>query len=531
MDLNKLCDYIKDKPDAQINLIASNGKLRTIAFSELHSDVVSAKEYLQNIGVKARDCIGIYGDNCYAWLVIDIALVALNCVSVALATDSVDARDIPRAAHDYQLKLVIEVNPLGKRQTSNDAEYVVFVDESISFSRAARLNQNVDAHSFPDEVFTIVFSSGTSGATKGVLVTKKGVENTVNTSVECWNIAPDDNILLSLPFSNFQQRWLAYAAISVGCCASMVQPERMFQKMRQLRPTIIVGPPAFYEFAEHRMAAETGVSRWPLIVASLLRTLLPHAWSTSMCKKLCSKWNYFYGDRVRLMFVGSAPVKPSTLGAFKRLGLPLFQAYGMTEFGWIAFNLPGRDRLGSAGAVVEGIELKFFNDGELLVHHTTPQSIGYVFHGTEEQNTVFGPEGFLVTGDICRLDKRNFLYIEGRKKNIITTRSGVKISPESVEKELKKFGAIAQAMVYAVDDIGSLAAIAWRKQDSENSLAANDVIAHINESKKKHYTLVDVRFTNIDDLANIPHLLTRNKKLNRRAVLTHYAPIKTQKAV
>lgn len=269
----------------------------------------------------------------------------------------------------------------------------------------------------------------------------------------------DDNICLILPFSNFQQRYLLYSAIVYGCNASMVPPERMFQKMRDLKPTILVGPPSFYEIVENRLAAERLSGRWRFMLASALNLMLPHPWVGALCRHLCDKWNYLYGEKIRLMLVGSAPVKNSTVRTFHILGLPLYQAYGLTEFGWIAFNTPRANRRDAAGKLADGVEAKIGTDQELWVRNAAAQSIGYVYHGTEEYENVFKPGGFIATGDLCRIDHNGFVFIEGRKKNLIITRSGVKINPEEIELELESIPDVTKAMVYATDETGNLGCI------------------------------------------------------------------------
>lgn len=521
MDIRKIIEKADEFPGSAFRLVNAGGSVNTYSFSRIRNDVDRLVSQLKESGLKPRDLVGIYGDNSYAWIVLDLALIVMDCVSVALPTETIKPDDIYNVniQYDLTLSVVIENRKFSPKDISQG---ILHLNEMLEFECGGlRISNGAMVH---EDVFSIVFSSGTSGVKKGLLLTRKGVETTIIKSGKGWQICEDDNICIVLPFSNFQQRYLFYCAMYYGSDICMVAPQRMFQKMRSLAPTVLVGPPSFYEMVEHRVNAEKKLHLWRYYLSAVLYFIGGYGVTKKLRWYLCRSWNYFYGENIRLMMVGSAPVKKTTLSMLQVLGLPFFQAYGLTEFGWISFNTTKHNKVGSVGKLVEGVEAKISEDKELWVRNANPQSIGYIFEGTDEQLNVFKPEGYVATGDLCQIDRRGYVYLIGRKKNLIVTRSGVKINPETLEKDIESMPSVVRAMVYANDDAGNLGCFVWVENFSEcdvNSLQES-IGALSAKQGNQHKYIGKIKFVSAKDLESVEGILTRNLKLNRTAILNHY---------
>ncbi|KUL37330.1 hypothetical protein ADL22_21925 [Streptomyces sp. NRRL F-4489] len=518
MSLNGLHHKLAARPDRQMRFLALDGTLVTKTFADIHADVERTVSELRACGIGAGDKVGILGPNSYAWVVADLALLALECVSVALPAERGERVDAARLCETYDLSALLFSAPPAAG-TELPPETAVLDGNPL---RLTKREETGKAHPpLPEEVFSLAFSSGTSGTKKGLLMSRKGVENTIVTSGRAWRIREDDNILIVMPFSNFQQRYLLYTAIWYGCDATVVAPERMFQKLREFEPTIILGPPSFFELVHNRVQSADDREKLPYHLAAALHALAPDRLTRGIRSRLGRKWMSMYGSRVRLMLTGSAPVPPRTVKLFQQLGAPLYEVYGSTEIGWIAFNLPGRHRIGSAGRPVDGIEVAVAEDGEVVVTTAARQALGYVFEGVESQEAVFRPDGRIATGDLGRFEADGFLRLIGRKKNVIITRSGVKINPEELEADIEKNCPIARAIVVSPGEEGLLTCVVWL-DDTESADAAEEVEAHlarVNQQRAASHRITDVVFRPAAELTAESGLLTRNLKVDRNAVV------------
>jgi long-subunit acyl-CoA synthetase (AMP-forming) len=366
-------------------------------------------------------------------------------------------------------------------------------------------------------VFTISFSSGSTGTPKGLLMSRPGIEGTIAMSGRAWQVRPgEDDILIVAPFSTFQQRYFAYLAITWGFDLSVVAPERLFQQLRILEPTIVVGPPSFFETLENRVRSASGRRRWRHRWAAALHRVAPGRCTAGLRARLGRPWAAMYGGRVRLMLTGSAPVGASMVRVFQQLGLPLYEVYGSTEAGWISFNLPGANRIGTAGRPVDGVEVALGEGDEILVRSRAPQAVGYRFEGEETSASYFLDDGWIATGDVGRWVGRGFLQLVGRRKNTLITRSGVKINPEPLERALEAHPAVERAMVLLNDQSSALRAVAWLTDPDA------DVDGHVAELNATHdpaHRIVALVTRPASEVTVETGLLTRNFKFDRTAAM------------
>lgn len=513
--LPTLYQKLTDHPDQTVTFVALNGTVLVRSFAEMHADVLLLMERLRAGGLGAGDLVGLLGPNSYQWAIADLALLGLRCVSVAVPVEGrISTAEVDEIVERYQLSaaLVTLALPAG---TQTSSATVILEDDPVQVQAIARSERAP----IPPEVVTVAFSSGTAGTRKGLMLTDAGIVNTIEVSADAWRVRPDDNILIVMPFSNFQQRYLLYLAIWTGCAASVVPPARMLPMLRKLEPTIILGPPSFFELVPNRVHAGDLRSRLPYHLAAAVHAVLPGRWARPITTRLGRRWTSMYGSRVRLMLTGSAPVQPQMVTLFQQLGAPLFEIYGSTESGWIAFNLPGHSRPGATGRPVRGVDVQLGDDGEVILRCVHPQAVGYVFEGTESQATVFRPDGRIATGDVGHLDRSGFLRLTGRKKNVIITRSGVKISPEALESSIESGCPGVRAVVVSPANDGLLTGVVWLEDGDDR---ADRVRAHIDDLNRKNQAwqqIAEVVVRPAGELSVQSGLLTRNLKIDRSAVM------------
>jgi long-subunit acyl-CoA synthetase (AMP-forming) len=489
--LETVYEKLMVNPGRTMRFIARDGTTVVRTAAEMHADVVALIGELRACGLGAGDPVGVLGPNTYEWVLADLALLALRCVPVAVSpdgavtADSVTPDSVAAAVERYGLVAAL-VTGVPALEDDPPPGVAALERRPLALTPLQR-----PPSPLPPEVATVVFSSGTAGTKKGLMLTDPGIMNTVEISIDMWELTAEDDILVVLPFSNFQQRYLVYTAIWAGCSATVVAPERMFLMMRTLAPTVVLGPPSFFELPYNRLRA----------TPSLGRSVMD-----------------MYGPRVRLMFTGSAPIPPRMVEVFQELGAPLFEIYGSTESGWIACNLPGAARVGVAGRPVPGVEVEIADDGEVVIAVDRPQAVGYVFDGVETQADVFRTDGRIATGDLGTVDDAGFLRLTGRKKNVIITRSGVKINPETLESAVEAGCPGAKAVVVSGADDGRLTAVVFLDDESRHDGVRAHVEA-VNRDGEASHRIADVVFRPSAELSVENGLLTRNLKVDRQAVV------------
>ncbi len=480
-------------------------------FSQLHSDATLLMGQLRACGLVEHDVVGVMAPNSYDWIVADLALLTLRCIPVAIPVDEIRSPVATSAISDrYSLSALLISRSVPIKSLSSESAYLE--DRPLSLVRRHREH----GPRFPSDVFTVAFSSGTSGTKKGLMLSRAGIENTINVTARAWQLQHDDELLIVMPFSNIQQRWLMYSALHLGAGVVVAPPTELFRALKDTDPTIILGPPSFFEIVDSRIRATKRRAKLRYHLASALHLLAPTA-THHIRAKLGGRWTSMYGSRARLMLVGSAPVPPRIINIFHRLGAPLYEVYGLTEIGWITFNLPSKHRIGTAGMPVDGISIDIGHDDAIIVHTDTPQALGYVYEGTETEGSVFLGDDTIATGDLGRRDASGFLQLMGRQGNTIVTRSGVKISPEQLEREIQHTCPAARAAVLASGD--TLISVIWLPDDDPDyQRDVETAIKSLNNQNPASHHISQTVFRAESELGFCSSLLTQNLKLDRRAV-------------
>jgi len=503
-------------------LYFEKGRLVRRDYPSVRKDVQKAIDKLKGYGVKAGMRVGIRASNCYPWIVYDLALLELRAVSIAFTEDF-----FPTPADElqerYKLGLLLAYSK-DKPSLETTRGFLALMDHEGP--EDVKAIDTYEPEADPDfENPSLIFSSGTSGRVKGLRVSRKGAESTINAFTS--RIAPrsDDCLLMFLPISNYQQRMMCYAAFWFGFDLILTDPARLFRALKELHPTLFVGPPLLYETIEGKLY---NLPKWKKLAAEYGGRLIEKIPNPELRKKAAQKlYAEIYealGGRMRFMITGMAPIKRSTLQLFARMQLPLFETYGLTESGPVALNVPGQSRMGSVGKPVEPGSVEIAADGEIIVKKKHPQSLGYFDVPAEEELATFTGDGRVATGDIGRFDEDGFLYLVGRKKEIIITPGGVKVHPEVLESDIDASPDVAKSVVFGGTGLQTLVAVISVRGTLEAEVKER-VERHVDTVNAKHPSAIrvgkvvftDTKFTRENGL------LRPNLKLDRKKIQDYFA--------
>lgn len=373
----------------------------------------------------------------------------------------------------------------------------------------------------------LIFSSGTTGKIKCLMTTQRGLEETISTFVRRFNIDHNDSFLIFLPLSHNQQRALVYAGLYYGFGLFLTNASQVFTAFKEMQPTLCVAPPLFYEAIHNQFKDEVRklglASRLMFVLLSTLAHLMPIAGIRDRILQTCYGRIYAsLGGRIRILWTGMAPIKRATIDFFARLRLPLYEAYGLTECSVIASNAPGANKRGSVGKLLVDGSVSLAEDGEIIVHQEALITRGYYECDGEDPALTFLTPNTVATGDIGRFDRDGFLYLIGRKKEIIITSQGIKVHPELIESQINECPIVDRTVVFGSGLPYLVALISIREKLS--SAVESQIKRHIDKinanlptpSRIVRYFVTTEQFTRENGF------LTRNLKLDRRALFKRF---------
>jgi long-chain acyl-CoA synthetase len=344
----------------------------------------------------------------------------------------------------------------------------------------------------PDDVAIMVYTSGTTGMPKGACLSHRYIINSVESLRLTTPIYDTDVSFSYLPFCHVAERISGlYNRLYAGASAYFVDDlARLGEYMLEVKPTVFASLPRFFEKIHARIVAD------------------------------CStRVKDYFGGRIRLLTSGGAPLPLEVAEFFAAAGLPILQAYGLTENVCVAFNRPDNYKFGTVGPPMPGCEVRIADDKEILVRSEMMFS-GY-YKAPEETAKMFA-DGWLLTGDLGELDEDGFLKIIGRKKELIVTSTGKKVAPALLENMLKENHVISQAMVYGEGRSFLVALITL------NSAAPREVIQEIVEKVNQRVSSTESikRFAILDrDFEIARDEITPTGKLKRDVITNRFRDV------
>ena len=421
--------------------------------------------------------------------------------------------------------------------------------EAVHEAEVARRTAALTASS----VSTLIYTSGTTGTPKGVMLTQRNLAFIAEKIQELVPIGPGDRLISYLPLSHIAEQVVSHLlSLAVGATVYFAESlEKMPENLREVRPQFFLGVPRVWEKIQAGIQA-AGATSSPLrrriaawargvgrasVEAEMAGRRRP--WSYALANRLVfSKVRARLGlDAARMLCVSSAPIAKETLDFFGSLGMPIMEAYGMSECtGPTTMSLPQRYQLGRAGFAIPGTELTLAEDGEVLMRgpHVF---LGYFKNEAATREALDG-EGWLHSGDVGEIDQDGYLRITDRKKELIITAGGKNIAPQHLEGQLKQIAAVSQAV--AIGDrrpyvvalltldparLAAEAALAGSSASTPEAAACDPVFKAYLEKQVERLNQGLARYETIKKIAILPRELsvdagelTPTLKLKRRAI-------------
>jgi long-subunit acyl-CoA synthetase (AMP-forming) len=486
--------------------------------------------YLKGLGLEPGSRIAIISKNCAWWFLADLATWMAGHVSVpvypTLTADSV------RAILDHSGARVAFVGKLDQFESMEAGipSHVARIGFPLSPNGIdPAWNDIIARHApipgkpnrDPDELATIMYTSGSTGAPKGVMHSFRTMDHS-RAIIELSAITPGERFISYLPLAHVAERALLEATtLMVGYRVWFVESLQTFvADVQRARPTVFGSVPRLWMQFQAGVHAKVPPAR----LARLLRVpLVRHFVRRKVLRGLGL-------DQARVCFYGSAPTPVQLIEWYRSLGLELVEIYGMTE-GW-AYSHMGRVesmRPGWVGPPVAGVEQRLTDEGEVLVQ-TPGLMLGY-YQAPELTSEMIDTEGWLHTGDRGEIDEAGRLRITGRVKDLFKTSKGKYVAPAPIENRLLAHPHVEQACVTgeampqpcAIVVLNARARAEASANQDEVRGSLESLLDEINETvdahERLHTIVVSTASWTVEN-----DLLTPTLKLKRSAIEAHYAP-------
>lgn len=325
------------------------------------------------------------------------------------------------------------------------------------------LRAQIDA----DDLATIIYTSGTTGRPKGVMLSHENISSNAITSVgelDDFETGPDGEVVISfLPLTHVFARMLQYAYMMRGVSVYFVHPDDLVEAFPKVRPTVFASVPRVlekvYAGIKKKIMAMQGVQKaigeWGLSVAQDYDMQEPGSTLYSMKHSIADrlvfrKWRAALGGRVKYIVIGGAALQPDLANILAAAGITTLQGYGLTETSpVITYTRPWRNKPGTVGEPLPGVEVKIADDGEILTRG--PHVMQGYYKQPDKTNAVLTDNGWFHTGDIGEFDDEGFLKITDRKKDLFKLSTGKYVMPQPIENRMGSDPLVDNAVVVGSD--------------------------------------------------------------------------------
>jgi long-chain acyl-CoA synthetase len=469
-----------NKPDHLLYKVG--GTYQPVSTAELVDRVRRLAKALEELGVQPGDRVALMSENGPHWPTVDFATLCCGGVLVPIYPTLLPDQS-SYIANDCGAKIVFAETPahleglLSKADEMPQVEHYVLIKGESSDARVITMSSllergtGADPVRFeekaravkPDDLATFVYTSGTTGQPKGVMLTHRNIVSNMVASMESLRIEGRYTALSFLPLSHSFERTVDYCYFYMGCTIAYAESvATVAQNLQEVQPHVFVSVPRVYEKVLSRVQENVAGSspirqkmfHWAVEVGKLalpwrLKRMSPPGFLgvqlTVADKLVFSKIRARLGGRFQMALSGGAPLARDVAEFFWGAGINIYEGYGLSETAPVlTVNTPDWVKMGTVGRAIPGVELKIAGDGEILAKG--PNIMKGYWNMPEATAEVVDQEGWFHTGDIGEIDDEGFLRITDRKKELIINAYGKNVAPAPIENLLKSSRFIGQAV-------------------------------------------------------------------------------------
>ncbi|MFN8058219.1 MAG: long-chain fatty acid--CoA ligase [Vicinamibacterales bacterium] len=470
-----------------------DGRVDALSADEWALRVRELVAALAALGLKSGDRVAILSETRPEWVLADLAVLSLGGITVPIyptlpphqvqyilndsgarflvASDLTQVDKVQQARHLVPAVEVIVVMDAG---TTPDGAIAmpassIGFDELCARGRERLRDGRGEADAYwtslgqleVERTATIIYTSGTSGDPKGVMLSHRNLLSNIDASGQALEFGATDSALSFLPLSHSFERMVVFTYMRFGVRVAFAENlDTLGRDLQTVRPTLMTGVPRVYEKLQARIMAglppgglKPRLFSWALQVGRGRAHALAQGHAPSpliaaqhwLADRLVGRAiRARLGGRLRFVVSGSAPLPREVGEFFQAIGLTIVEGYGLTETSPVLTTNPdARPRFGTVGRPVPGVEIRIADDGEILARGPNVMQ-GY--YGRPDETASVIVDGWFHTGDIGEMSDDGFLRITDRKKDLIVTSGGKNVAPQPIEAQMKRSPLVAEAV-------------------------------------------------------------------------------------
>jgi long-chain acyl-CoA synthetase len=437
LPLERFALWVEKRPDAVWLSQPVDGQWHDFTWAQVDDQARRMATALHALGCAPGERVALLAKNCAEWLIADLAIMLAGLVSVPLyPLQSADSIDYVLRHSQCKAIFLGKLDEPAKLAPGIPAEVIRIAMPYPTIAASHDWHALLAAHpplavahqQSPDAVLSILYTSGTTGQPKGVMLSAKAFAYAGSQSVKELQITEQDQYFSYLPLSHAAERFLVEmnALYSGGRVAFVESLETFARDLRHVRPTVFFSVPRLWTRFQQGVLEK-------LPQAKLARLLGIPLLGSLVARKIRKGLGL---DRARILVSGAAAIPRALLDWYQSIGLTICEGYGMTEhFAYGCFNRPGQVRFGTVGRPMPGNQLRIAENGEILLQCQSLM-LGYYLDPQKTAETI--SDGWLHTGDKGEVDAAGYLKITGRVKDIFKTSKGKYIAPAPIEGEIAK---------------------------------------------------------------------------------------------
>ncbi len=449
-------EKFKNKPAFKIK---ENGKIKNITYSQLKLQYKSLVSYMLDMRLMDKR-IAIIGKNSYHW---QMHYLAAATVGVVVPLDKeLSKNDLNDFIVSAECKAVFADEKIIEKLKDVCDESIILCPLTHKIPLSSTQDNRIDNLKIDgDEMSVLIFTSGTTGNSKGVCLSQNNILSNIRSTLSVVKVDKKSATLSILPLHHTYECTLNFLLmISAGACISYAESlGKIKENLKEFKPTFLVVVPALLNILNKRFVSTIKASvpkkySKPFYDLPLHEALLKIPfWLRIIIKEKIKKE---LGGKIHTCIIGAADLDTELVFNFKALGIRTLQGYGLTECSpLVAGNSDFYFNAQSTGIAIPGVEIKIdqpneYGEGEILVKGDNIM-LGY-YNDPEATSKVF-KDGYLCTGDLGYMDSDGALYIRGRLKNVIVTTNGKNIYPEELETKLSQFEEIKESIIFSGKNI------------------------------------------------------------------------------
>jgi long-chain acyl-CoA synthetase len=449
--LEKFYQFETEKAHQTFLRQAQNSQWIHFSWKRVGNEARRMAAYIQSLKLPKQSKIAILSENCAHWIIADLAIMMSDHISVPLYPTL--QNDVVKYCLEHSETKILFVGKAPKwddqkKVVSKNIKKIHFPfwekDGCENWDEVIKDINPVTKNYIPklSDLVTIIYTSGTTGMPKGVMHHYKAFAFAATALLEEINnlglLSEHERFLSFLPLSHIAERMLVemgglYAGAPISIAESI---EKMPENLRDTQPTVFLAVPLIWTRMQNKILQRLPQKR--------LDTLLSIPFLSDVIKKKVKENAGL--SAAKFIISGAAPIPVALINWYEKLGIDIYEAYGMSEnCAYSHGNRPGQRKVGSVGITMPGAVCKISEEGEILVKSDCTM-LGYYKEPEKTKDTIT-EDGYLRTGDMGEIDEEGYLKITGRIKELFKTDKGKYVAPAPIELELSKNVLIAQICV------------------------------------------------------------------------------------